>query len=77
MKMEHDWKVMENLQNALETLMISSGYLDNVLFLWIEVMFSYGLTNEVIPHYQSIHKKYGDLLLKLELNMRALLTADL
>lgn len=73
---EHDWKVREGLRDELEAVMLSSHYLDNAPFLWVGIIFLYGLKNEITPHYQRIHKKHGDLPLKLELDMRVLLTAD-
>lgn len=74
--LEHGGKVMEKLQDELEALLLSSNYLDNALFLWVGIIFLYGLKNEMLPHYQRIHMKYGDLPLTLELDMRILLAAD-
>lgn len=74
--MDNDLRVMGELKDTLEPLMINSGYLNNAPFLWVGIVFLYGLKNETVPHYQRIHKKYGDLPLTLELDMRIFLTAD-
>jgi hypothetical protein len=74
--MKHDWKILNALQDYVERMMIDSGYLENAPFLWIGIVFRYGLKNETVPHYRRINKKYGELGLALELDMRVLLTAD-
>ena len=74
--MNHDLKAYQEIRNDLQPIMISSGYLENAPFIWIGMVFRYGLKNEIVPHYQRINKKYGDLPLAMELDMRILLTAD-
>lgn len=75
-RLEYGWKVMEALQDELEDLMLFSHYLDNAPFLWVGIIFRYGLKHETIPHYRRIDKKDGALDLAKELDMRILLTAD-
>jgi hypothetical protein len=74
--MDHSHKCYEKIRNLLESLMIDSGYLENAPFLWVGVVFGYGLKTEIKPHYQRINKKYGDLPVNMELDMRVLLTTD-
>ncbi|MBN9565609.1 MAG: immunity protein 39 [Alphaproteobacteria bacterium] len=64
------------LRKELERLMIESGYLERAPFVWVGLIFRYGLVNETVPHYQRINKKYGDLPLAIELDMRVLMEAD-
>lgn len=75
-RMEHDLECYEKLQDEFQSVMISSGYLEGAPFLWIGIIYRYGLKNALVPDYQRINKKYGDLSLALELDMRVLLTAD-
>jgi hypothetical protein len=74
--MPHDLEIMGQIMNSTETLMIHTEYIKNTPFLWIGLIFRYGLKNETAPHYQRINKKYGELPLALELDIRVLLTAD-
>lgn len=74
--MSQDLRIMEELMDFFDPIILNSGYLENAPFFWIGLIFRYGLKNENIPHYQRINKKYGDLPLALELDMRVLLTAD-
>lgn len=74
--MTHSLKVMGEIRKTLEPLMVDSGYLENAPFLWVGLIFRYGLKYETKPHYQRINKEYGDLPLAIELDMRVLLTAD-
>ena len=74
--MSHSYEIYGVIMDEYEKLLISSGYLEHAPFLWIGIMFLYGLKNDKIPKYQRIHKKYGDLSLELELDMRVLLLAD-
>jgi hypothetical protein len=74
--MTHDMDMCKELKDEYESLMIASGYLENAPFLWVGIMFRYGLKHEDAFHYQRIHKKYGDLYIAKELDMRILLKAD-
>ncbi len=72
----HAHEVRRILRDEIEVLMISSDYLINAPFLWVGMVFRYGLKNEITPHYRRIDKKDGELELSKELDMRILLTAD-
>jgi hypothetical protein len=74
--MSHDLKIMEVLMGSLESLMIDSGFLKDAPFLWVGMVFRYGLKNENKTQYRRIDKKDGELELAKELDMRVLLTAD-
>jgi hypothetical protein len=74
--LDNDLRCMRQIKDALEALMINSGYLDGAPFKWVGLIFRYGLKNEKVPHYQRINKKWGDLPLAIELDMRVLMTAD-
>lgn len=74
--MEHDLYVLGEIRKTVELLMIESGYLSTAPFLWVGVVFRYGLKYEKVPHYRKIDSKDGELELAKELDMRVLLTAD-
>jgi hypothetical protein len=64
----HDIKVVPEIRDELERLMISTGYLDNAPFEWIGLMLRFGLNNEDEPHYEPINKKDGDLPVAIEVD---------
>jgi len=68
--------VAPEIQDEIESLIVSSGYLTGAPFEWVTVSLRYGLKNENKPHYQRISKKYGDLPLAIELDMHELINAD-
>ena len=74
--MSHSIRTMEKLMGSIESVMIDSDYLKDAPFLWVGLIFRYGLKHENTPHYQRINQKYGELPIALELDMRVLLTAD-
>ena len=61
----NDLPVMGELMDEMETVMISTGYLDDAPFQWVGLILRYGLKYEDIPHYQRINKKHGDLPIRL------------
>ena len=74
--MSHCLEMMDKIREILEPLMIDLRYLNDAPFLWIGMVFRYGLKNEDKPHYRKIDKSDGELELAKELDMRVLLTAD-
>ena len=74
--MRHSSRIMQEVSPTIEQIMVQSNYLEKASFLWVGMIFRYGLKNETIPHYQRIDKKDGELPLAIELDMRVLLTAD-
>lgn len=75
-KFSHTLKIMPQLTDSLEQLMIDSGYLDEAPFLWVGTLIRYGVKNEKAPHYQRINKKYGDLPLGIEIDARVFVLTD-
>lgn len=72
----HDIEVMSEIQNELESLMLSNNYLDDAPFEWVTIALRYGLKNEDKPHYQKINQNYGDLPLSIEIDTNDLIKAD-
>lgn len=68
--------VAPKVEEELGALMESSGYLDDAPFEWVTLALRFGLKNEDKPHYQRISKKYGDLPLGIEVDIREFLEAD-
>lgn len=58
--------------DELESVMITTGYLDTAPFKWVGLMLRFGLKNEDTPHYQHINKKFGDLPVAIELDTHEL-----
>lgn len=73
---QHDLPVMSEIQNEVEALMISSGFLQEAPFKWVTLALRYGLKYEDEPHYMRVNKKYGDLPLGIELDTHDLRDAD-
>ncbi|MDR1597854.1 MAG: immunity protein 39 [Holosporales bacterium] len=66
-------KIMAEMQSFLKT----SGFFDRAPFSWVGMIIRYGLKNDRHTTYDGrINRKYGDIPLARELDMRVLLTAD-
>ena len=63
-------------QDGIERLIIESHFLDQAPFRWVGLIYRYGIKNELVPEYQRINKKYGDLPIAIELKMNILEWAD-
>lgn len=75
--MQNDGKVMRQIKEDNLQFFNSSGYFDNAPFLWIGMTIRYGLKNDRTTDFDGrISKKYGDISLAKELDMRVLTTAD-
>ncbi|GHS93166.1 hypothetical protein AGMMS49949_06150 [Alphaproteobacteria bacterium] len=69
--------VMDEIKEEYLGFLNASGYFDNAPFLWVSLMIRYGLKNDKLTTYAGrMSKKYGDIPLAKELDMRVLLTAD-
>jgi hypothetical protein len=64
------------VREFLEKLIVNTGFLKEAAFLWIGVIFRYGIKNDLKAEFQRINKKYGDLSIALELDMEILQWAD-
>lgn len=64
-------------QDAIEQLIIDSGMLKNAPFRWVGLIYRYGIKNMLIPEYQRISKKWGDIPVAIELKMEILEWADM
>lgn len=72
-----DSKALTAVRDAVEKVMIESGYLEGAPFSWVTIAVRYGLKNDDKPSYQAIDKKYGDLPLAIEVDTRELIVASL
>ena len=68
---------MGNVRDELEQEMIRSRYLDGAPFRWIGLVIRQGLIDEVLPHYQKIDQKDGELPLAIEVDSNRLVGAPL
>lgn len=62
--------------NEIEALLISSGFLENAPFWWIGLMYHEGLKNDSAPEIRRIKKKYGELPVAFEIDVRLLYRQD-
>lgn len=70
---------MPNMAKAgkdIEALLLDSKYYDNAPFWWVTFAAREGLIYDVDPEYGRISKKYGDLPLSMEIDVRDLVDAD-
>lgn len=65
------------VEAELEPILEASGYLKDAPFSWVTLAIRYGLKNEDKPHYSSINKKYGDLPLSIEVDVREMVGASM
>ncbi len=76
-RMENALKIYGKLQrNYFQDLLVSSNYFEETKFTWVGFIIRYGLKNETKSHFKGINRKYEDLDIAKELDMRVLLTAD-
>lgn len=69
-------KHIVSMQDDIEKIIIDSGFLDNAPFKWVGLMYRVGIKNALIPEYQRINKKYGDLPIAVEIDFELLKWAD-
>jgi hypothetical protein len=71
-----DASALTAVRDAVEKVMIESGYLDGAPFSWVTIAVRYGLKNDDEPSYRAINKKYGDLPLAIEVDTQELTSAS-
>lgn len=70
------FKVVDDVRNEVEDIMIKSGYLEHAPFLWIGLIFRYGLKDDAAPRYNSIDPKDGELPISIEVDVEKLQCPD-
>jgi len=60
----------------LDYLLRVHGYFEGAPFLWVGLIFRYGTKNDLKIEFKRVDKKYGDLPIALELDMKILQWAD-
>ena len=73
-RLRNSIKIMEH--DLIEQFLIESHFLDHAPFKWVGLMYRYGLRNLLIPEYDRIDKKDGELPIAIELKMNILEWAD-
>ena len=69
-------KHIVSMQDDIEEIIIDSGFLDNAPFKWVGLMYRVGIKNDLVPEYQRINKKYGDIPIAVEIDCDILKWAD-
>ena len=75
-KLENSKYIEKWEKGELQNLLIDSGYFSDPRFTWVGLSVLYGLKNDEKAKFEGISKKYQDLSMVRELDMRVLLTAD-
>jgi trehalose-6-phosphate synthase len=73
---KNEMPMMVKASHDLEQVLISSGLLDDAPFWWIGLMYRKGLKNEPAPEIRGINKKYGELPVAFEIDVRLLYRQD-
>ncbi len=71
-----DLEVATKVQGDVEKEMIQSGYLEGAPFDFVSLMIRYGLKYDTEPEIQKISKRYCDLPLAIEVDVRDMLGAN-
>lgn len=75
-RVKNDFKIWKEIRQSLEIIIRENNFFQNTPFLWILLVFRYGIKNDLKLEFQRVNKKYGDLGTALELDMRILQWAD-
>ena len=67
---------MGKARDDLEREVIRSGYLSGAPFKWVGLIIREGLIDEVVPHYQKIDQKDGELPIAIEVDTNRLVGAS-
>lgn len=73
-RVKNDFKVIE--QDKIEKILIDSNFFEDMPFKWVGLLYLSGTKNLLIPKYERINKKYGDLPIEIELRMEISEWAD-
>lgn len=75
-KIRHDTKVWGIVRPHLNHLLLCVHYFDRAPFTSMELMFRYGMHTNLLLEFKEINKRYKDLPVTLELDMKILQWAD-
>jgi len=76
-KLGKSWaRILDNLKQEIEPVVINSGYLEGAPFSWIGIAILYGLRYDKVPEYEPIDKTYGDLPMNMEIDVRDIVEAS-
>lgn len=69
-------KHVVSMQDDIEKIIIDSNFLENAPFKWVGLMYRVGIKNDLIPEYNRIDKKDGELPIAVEIDFELLKWAD-
>jgi hypothetical protein len=75
-RMRNAGKAWVKIEESLDPLIRNNNLFKESPFLYVQLIFRYGIKNELKLEFKRINKKYGDLGISLELDMEILMWAD-
>ena len=60
----------------VEALLLDSNFFDSAPFWWVALIYRKGLKNDLAPEIRRINKKYGELPVAFEIDVRLLYRQD-
>lgn len=68
---------MDQVRDDLEREIIASGYLEGAPFTWVGLIIREGLVDGIVPCYERINAKHGDLPVAIEIDTHQLIGSSL
>lgn len=75
-RLRNSMKSWEEIEILLDKLIRQNNLFEGAPFLWVGIDFMYGIKNDLKVKFSRPNKKYGDLPVSLELDMKILQWAD-
>ena len=75
-RIKNTYKVYEKINPYLNDFLKQNSYYEATPFKWVGLVWRYGIKNDLVPEYERINKKYGDLPIAIELRADILMWAD-
>ncbi len=70
------FKCWDKIKIDIDIFLKKTGYFPTDKFLYVQLLYRYGIKNDLKVEFKRIGKQYGDLPIAVELNMEILMWAD-
>ena len=61
---------MSEVRDEIESILIKCSWFDSAPFKWVGLIIRYGLACDAVPSFERINKRYGDLPISIEVNVK-------